>query len=555
MKIRAFILAALLFPWIFSQLPAQPAAGTIPPPAETAMKIIHGDAIRAHMRFLADSLLEGRGTGTRGYDIAARYVQTELESMGLRPAGNEGGWYQSVPLRHAVADPARSSLVLVANGQERKLVDAEEYVLYPHMQQAEISVEAPIVFVGFGVTAANRNYDDYAGADVKGKIVAMIYGAPASFPATERAYYSSSEVKNRNALAHGAVGRITVLLPEDWKRYPWAWIVPQLQVGDMHWLDPKGIPHEGFPELRARAWLSEKGAAALFAGASRTLEQAFATARAGQPQAFPLPAVARIQTVATHHDIHSSNIIAVLPGSDPALRDQYVVYTAHVDHLGICPAVQGDNVCHGAVDNASGTAAVLEVARAFASLPKPPRRSVLFVFVTGEEMGLLGSDYFAEYPTVPRKSLVANVNIDGAPGIYYAMKDVVPLGSEHSTLAKTVEEAASALNYTLSPDPMPEEVSFIRSDQYSFVLRGIPAVDIEDGVNAVDPKINGFEVIKKWLTTEYHTPLDNMDQPLDYESAAKGTQLNFLVGYKLAEQPQPPAWNPGDFFGTTFGAK
>ena len=555
MKKRLLLFAALLCPMIFSQLPARPAEGTIPPPAEAVMKIIQGDAIRAHMRFLADSLLEGREPGTRGHEIAARYVQTELESMGLRPAGNEGSWYQPVPLRKAVADAGRSSLALVRDAQERKLVDGEDYVLYPHMQQTETSVEAPVVFVGFGVTAPNRKYDDYAGTDVKGKIVAMIYGAPASFPATERAYYSDGAVKARNAVAHGAVGILYVLMPEDWKRWPWAWIAPQLQVGRMRWLNPKGIPHEGFPNLLARAWLSEKGAAALFAGAPKSLEEAFATARAGQPQAFPLPSLARVHTVATHQDFKSPNIVGVLTGSDPALRDQYVVYTAHVDHLGICPAVHGDNVCHGAVDNASGTAALLEIARAFAGLPRPPPRSVLFVFVTAEEMGLLGSDYFAEYPTVPRKSLVANVNIDGAPGLYYAMKDVVPMGIEHSTLARTVEEAAAAMNYTLSPDPMPEEVGFIRSDQYSFVLRGIPAVDISDGVNAVDPKINGLEVIKKWLTTEYHTPLDNMDQPLDYESAARGAQLNFLVGYKVAQQPQPPAWNAGDFFGTTFGGK
>jgi Zn-dependent M28 family amino/carboxypeptidase len=178
---------------------------------------------------------------------------------------------------------------------------------------------------------------------------------------------------------------------------------------------------------------------------------------------------------------------------------------------------------------------------------------VLFLFVTGEELGLLGSDYFAHFPTVPLRKIVANVNIDGAPGMFYAMKDVVPLGIEHSSLDKNVETAAREMGYEISPDPMPEEVAFIRSDQYSFVLKGVPAVDIVDGIKSTDPQVNGLEVIKKWLTTRYHTPLDNMDQPINYESAAKASGLNFLVGYEVAQQDEPPTWNPGDFFGAKFG--
>jgi Zn-dependent M28 family amino/carboxypeptidase len=259
--------------------------------------------------------------------------------------------------------------------------------------------------------------------------------------------------------------------------------------------------------------------------------------------------------VAAQSVIQSSNIVAELKGSDPALRDQYVVYTAHVDHLGICPAIEGDNVCHGALDNASGTSTLLEIARAYASLPQPPRRSVVFAFVTGEEMGLLGSDYFAHFPTVPLKSIVANVNIDGAPGVYFPLQDVVALGAEHSTLGGEVAAAAKVMGYDVSPDPMPEEVSFIRSDQYSFVLQGVPAVDIEDGGKSTDPKINGLEVIKKWLVTRYHTPLDNMEQPIDFDAAAKGAVMNFLVGYQVAQHDRVPSWNKGDFFGTAFGPR
>ncbi len=526
-----------------------------------AAKAIRPEQIRAHMRFLSDTLLQGRAPGTPGYDIAARYVASELEGMGLQP-GASGKWFQPVPLEKAVTDANASSFVLTVNGKDQKLTDAKDYVLSAWFanpagkaSKAESDVEAPVVFVGFGVTAPDQKYDDYAGVDVHGKIVAGIYGAPSSFPSTERAYYSDSVVKEENAVAHGAVGVIQIMLPEDWKRYPWEWIVPQIQMGEMHWLNHSGVPHNFFPQLKGNVLLSQKSAEVLFAGAPKSADKVFADARAGKPQGFALPASAHIHTVATQTLIHSPNIVAELRGSDPALRDQYVVYTAHVDHLGLCPAVEGDNVCHGALDNASGTASLLEIARAYATLPKPPRRSVLFVFVTGEEMGLLGSDFYAQYPTVLLKSIVANVNIDGAPGAYFPMKDLVVLGPEHSTLAHEVSSSAQALGYDLSPDPMPEEVMFIRSDQYSFVLRGVPSVDVTDGVKSTDPKINGLEVIKKWLVTRYHTPLDNMDQPIDFDSAAKGSVMNFLVGYEVAQHDGVPEWNKGDFFGTTFGPK
>ena len=546
----------LISPAAFSQSSSDRAA------AEFASKTIRADQIRAHMRFLSDSLLQGRAPGTPGYDIAAHYVATELEGMGLHP-GVGGSWYQPVTFEKAVNDSAVGSLTLTINGQEQKLVESKDYVLSPWFAspaskeggRTESDVSAPLAFVGFGVTAVNRNYDDYAGIDVHGKIIVIIYGAPSTFPSTERAYYSDGVTKAKNAIAHGAVGVISISLTEDWKRFPWDWIVPQIKAGSMRWLDMNGVPSDFFPQIRGRAFLSQQGAETLFKGTPKMLDEVFATARAGKPQAFALPATVHIHTVATQSVIESPNIVAGLKGSDPAVRDQYLVYTAHVDHLGICPAVEGDNVCHGAMDNASGTVSLLEIARAYASLPKPPRRSVLFVFVTGEEKGLLGSDYFAHFPTVPLKSIVADVNIDGAPGLYYSMKDVVPLGSEHSSLGKDVAAAAKELGYEVSPDPMPEEVAFIRSDQYSFVLQGVPAVDITDGVKATDPKVNGLEVIKKWLVTRYHTPQDNMDQPMDFDSAAKGSVLNFLVGYQVAQHDVAPTWNKGDFFGTTFGPK
>jgi Peptidase family M28/PA domain len=529
------------------------AQGSSSAPEQAALNAIRPDAIRAHMRFLSDSLLQGRGTGTPGYQIAARYVATELEAAGLHPAGVNGSWYQNVPLRKSVADDGKSSLVLVSKSGEQILVSLKDYVLYGDLNRTDSKVEASVVFVGFGVTAPERDYDDYAGTDVKGKIVVWLDGAPAKFPSTVRAYYSDFNGKAKNAVAHGAVGIMDLMTPEDQKRYAWDWFMPQIQMGIMQWLERDGSPHNGFPELRGGALLSQSGTEKLFAGASKTLDQVFDAARASQPHSFALPVTACIHSISTHTSADSPNIIAELPGSDPALRNQYVVYTAHVDHLGICPPVNGDNVCHGALDNASGVASLLEIARAFAGLPKAPRRSILFVFVTGEEMGLLGSDYFANFPTVPRSAIAADVNIDGAPGLFYDMKDLIVLGIEHSSLEQQVQSAAKRVGYSLTPDPMPEENFFVRSDQYSFVQQGVPAVNIGDGIQSIDPKIDGFKLQKEWMVTKYHTPLDNMDQVLDYNSGAKAAGVNFLVGYEVAQQDITPTWNKGDFFGDKFG--
>ena len=524
-------------------------------PEEPALSAIRPEAIRAHMRFLSDSLLQGRGVGTPGYQIAARYVAAQLEAADLHPAGADGNWFQTVPLRKAVCDDGKSSLVLVNGGGEQVLVPLKDYVLFGDLNQTENTVEAPLVFVGFGVSATERGYDDYAGADVRNKIVVTLLGAPAKFPSTVRAYYSDYLVKQRIAVAHGAVGYVEIMMPEDRKRLPWEWFMPQIQMGNAAWLDTKGHAHNGFPEIRAYAMMSPSGTEKLFAGAGMTLDQIFETARSGRPQSFALPASARVHTISAHTSADSPNILGEIAGSDPVLRNQFVVYSAHVDHLGICPPKNGDNVCHGALDNASGTASLLEIAHAFASLPKAPRRSVLFLFVTGEEMGLLGSDYFANFPTVSRQAIVADINIDGAPGLLYPMKDLVALGVEHSSLEQPAQSAAARIGYLLSPDPEPEENMFIRSDQYSFVQQGIPAVFIGDGIHAVDPAVDGLKMQKEWAVTKYHTPLDNMDQLLDYDSGARASRVNFLLGYEVAQQEAAPAWNKGDFFGDEFGPR
>jgi Zn-dependent M28 family amino/carboxypeptidase len=553
--VRAFSVAVLLVATFCVPSSAQelnPADRAI---ADAAIKVIRPEAIAAHMRFLSDDLLEGRQTGARGHEIAARYVATELESLGLAPAGVNGMWFQPVPLRKVDLVPEQSSFELVRDGKEHTLAFAEDYIMGGNALLTDTSVDAGVAFVGFGVTAPEFQYDDYAGMDVHGKVVVILRGAPPRFPSTERAYFSDSVVKARNAAAHGAVGIITILSPEYFERYKWNWIVPQIRAGSMSWLDPKGVPADVVPEIRASALMNESGAQDLFAGAPKTLAEVFAASRESKPASFLLPVSVKIHRVSRYTAIESRNVIARLAGSDPKLAQEYVVFTAHVDHLGICRPAEEDTICHGAWDNASGTSAVLEVARAFSSLPRAPRRSILFVFVTGEEKGLLGSDYFAHFPTVPIENIVADVNIDGAPGLLWPNKDIVPLGAEHSSLGNDVEVAARNMGYAISPDPIPEEVIFIRSDQYSFVKRGVPAVFMNPGLQSADPKVDGTEVFHKLISSIYHTPKDNMSQQFYFDSAARSTGLSFLVGYEVAQQTERPTWNAGDFFGTKFGQK
>jgi Zn-dependent M28 family amino/carboxypeptidase len=377
----------------------------------------------------------------------------------------------------------------------------------------------------------------------------MFYGAPAKFPSAQRAHYSAGRVKLANAVAHGAVGTMLIWAGPEEKRIPFDRLVRFYREQSLRWLDQNGVPNDAQPQIRASATLSRQGAESLFANSARSLQDALDTAAQGQPQAFPLEASATIHVVSEHSNVHSPNIVAKLPGSDPRLKDEYVVYSAHADHLGIAEPLNGDSIYNGAVDNASGTAALLTIARAFSTLPKAPRRSILFLVVTGEEEGLLGSDFFAHNPTVPISQIVGNINMDGVP-LFYDFRDIVPLGAEHSSIGAVVDEVAHRLGLEVSPDPVPEEVFFIRSDQYSFVRQGVPAVDITEGFKARDPKINGREVSFEWEKTRYHTPKDDMEQPLNFDAATRCTRVNLAVGYILAQQGQRPTWNKGDFFGT-----
>jgi Zn-dependent M28 family amino/carboxypeptidase len=294
--------------------------------------------------------------------------------------------------------------------------------------------------------------------------------------------------------------------------------------------------------------LSSATATRMFEGAPKSFTDALAAAADSKPQGFALPASIVLHVVSRHSEVTSPNIAAILPGADPQLKNEYVVFSAHVDHLGIGKAIDGDSIYNGAADNASGTAALLEIAQAMSSMPTPPRRSILFLAVAGEEEGLLGSDYFAHYPTVPITQIAANVNMDGV-ALFYDFKDIVALGADHSSLGAVVDSVAQRMGLEVSPDSMPEEVFFIRSDQYSFVKQGVPSVFISEGYKTVDPKLDGKAISLNWEAKYYHTPKDDMNQPnLNFDAAAKCTRVDLAVGYEVAQQTNRPKWNDGDFF-------
>jgi len=536
------------------------AMGTSDETVTSTMDEIRPEAMRAHIRFLADDLLEGRGPGTQGYKLAANYVASHFEALGLEPAGVDGTYFQPVPLRKVDLEPGRSSMSVSRNGQGQTLTYAEDYLLDAwsanNFQDAETSVTAPVVFAGYGVTAPELEHDDYANVDVSGKIVALFeFAAPPSFPDSQRAYYSSNSVKAQTAADHGAVGMMTFMRPQDAELWPWDWCVPQFKNGSLCWLDDQGAPQSlesVIPEIRARVLLNRSGAEALFVDAPHSLDEVFAAAEEGSLPYFDLPVEVNVETFTRHRAMDCANVAAILPGSDPVLRNEYVVFTAHLDHLGVGEPMDGDAIYNGAYDNASGVAALMEVARALTDLPEPPPRSVVFIAVTGEEHGLVGADYFAHNPTVPVDQIVANINID-CVAIWYDPLDVVAYGSEHSTIGHAVKNAGSRLGIEISPDPMPEECFFIRSDQYAFVRQGIPAVWVATGTKTGDPELDGAAIMKDWLQTRYHTPKDDFDQPIDFNAAAKHARLFFLIGYEVASDPERPVWNSGDFFGETFG--
>ena len=514
-------------------------------------------AIEAHMNFLADDSLEGRDTGSRGHQIAANYIATQLAALGLEPAG-EQGYFQSVPMRKALLVQSSAKMSLTKNGKTTNFDYPKQFFTSPSTLHAKVDVTAPLVFVGYGLVSKEFNLDDYANLDVKGKIVVMLSGRPKSLPSEEAAHIQS--LKAENAAERGAVGVITLHTPSEEKVRPYANSLMYLTSPRMRWLHKDGKAEGEFDSLVGSAYLHPDAAKVLFEGASRSLDDIFADLAAEKvPTGFALEGTVNLKRESTTEDITSPNVAAVLPGSDPKLKDEYVVVTAHSDHIGFSNDIRSkDKINNGLMDNAAGVSIMLETARLFAQQAERPKRSLLFVAVTGEEKGLLGADYFAHNPTRPINKLVANVNID-MPVLLYPFADIVAFGANHSSLGATVDTAAAAVGIKQSPDPMPEQAIFTRSDHYTLVQQGVPSVFLMTGFTSKDPKQKGGEVWGKFFAKHYHKPTDDKAGltadfgAIRYDAGAVFADINYGITNEVANNPQRPVWLKDSFFGKIFG--
>jgi len=507
---------------------------------------------RAHVEFLADDLLEGREAGTRGFDLAARYAATEMEKCGLEPAGEDGTFFQAVPLVESRLVEGR--ILLEGKGRAEELEWRADFLMRGNPREDEARVRAPVVFAGYGVRAPALGRDDYAGRDVKGAVVAVLAGAPDGLKGEERAHLSSIAQKAREAARHGAVGLLLLQTPDSERVLPWRRLSRASVGKTTTWVRPDGTPETAAPELEGAAMLSLGGVEKLAALAGRGFERAVEAAEKRSRRPVDLGVTVTLEARSENRRFTSRNVIGRLSGRDPTLASTHVVYTAHLDHEGIGKPVGGDSIYNGAYDNAAGSAVVLEAARVLADAPSPPRRSILFLLVTAEEKGLLGSAYFAAHPTVPAESLVADVNVD-MPLFLFPVAEVVAYGSETSTLGDAVRAAAAREGLAVAPDPVPEEHLFIRSDQYSFVQRGVPAVFLMTGTDSTEPTVDGLARWREFLEHEYHTPGDDVGEPMDLPSAARFIRFAVDLGWSVAESSERPRWRDDSFLGRTFGQR
>ena len=516
---------------------------------------VRADAIRSHVEFLAGDLLEGRAAASRGYDIAAAYVAAEFRQCGLKPAGAPDSYYQTVPLLEATAVLPGSSAELVVEGASHSFEYSTDYLPSADFLSASSTLSAPLTFAGYGIAAPELGYDDYATLDLKGRIAVIFSGAPPSFPHNQRAYFSSSDNKYAMLIEHGAVGAVIVDSPTDARRTPWERSVAMSWRPQMRWLDQAGKAQQTFEQLKLRFRFNDAAAAHLFNGAERDFESVRNAIETAPVTGFVLPGLLTLSATTGLRKTESANVVAVLPGSDPKLKDEYVVISAHLDHLGRGSAVNGDSVYNGAHDNAVGIGIMLEMARALNLSGVKPRRSLIFIAVTGEEKGLLGSDYFAQMPPmIAPGALVANINMD-MPLLFTPTEDLVALGEEHSSLGASARAAAQSEGYRLSPDPTPEQVSFVRSDQYSFIRQGIPSIVLSSGDKSRDPRTDAAELKRDFREKHYHQPSDDLSLPMDFDSAAALARVNLRIALEIANAQARPAWKAGDFFGRKFAGK
>ena len=535
------------------QAPQQDLGQAALSPAERsdpAAAAIDANQIAATVTFLADDLLQGRDTGSEYYDIAAAYVASRYMAMGLQPA-NGDSFMQDIVFRSTTAGDA--ALSYAAGDETVQLEAGKDFVVTGSYAERQVDLTAPMVFVGQGIHSPENGIDDYAGVDVAGKIVVVVSGAPKGLPGEVASTLANT--KTEYASQQGAVGMISIRNLESLERMSFDKLATYLQEPRETWVGPDGKANVADPNLRFSAYLSPDAAARLIAASGHDLQDMLETyddARAKtRPAAFDLAGTASVSVASEWEDKTSANVVAMLPGSDPALAGEYVVMSAHLDHVGnhLSDVVEGeetDTIYNGAMDNATGVATMLEVARVIAMGPSRPRRPILFAAVTAEEKGLLGSEYLAKNFVRDDGEPVGVVNFD-MPVLLYDLADVVGFGAENSTMGQTLIRAGASTGIGVSPDFLPEENLFTRSDHYSFVKEGVPALFLMTGVQN-----GGKEAFTNFLGTNYHKPTDDLTQDLNWESARKFALLNYQIVKLTANADERPMWYEGNYFGDNF---
>jgi hypothetical protein len=493
----------------------------------------------AHIQYLADDKLEGRNVGSEGFEKAAAYVTEQFKSAGLKPAGADG-YLQPVRFQVAETDESQSSIKLTLETKTQQLELGEDAFFVPHAD-GNAMISAPAVFAGYGLTVPELNYDDFAGLDAKGKYVVYLSGGPASTPAAVKAHYQSRDERLKWLKKSGAVGMAIIPNPKaaevPWSRTAGSRLAPKMELSDL------GLAGE--PNLPITMEFNPAHAENLFAGSGHSFQEVLDALNEDKPlPRFPL--VVRIQarvTVKTSAT-KSENIAGVMTGSDPALSKEYVVISAHLDHLGIGEPVKGDKIYNGAMDDASGIASLIEIARGIKESGAKPKRSILFLAVTGEEKGLLGSRYFAEHPTVERKNIVADLNMDMYLPLF-PLKYLEVQGLGESTLGDDIRAVCEAAGVQVQADKQPDHNRFIRSDQYSFIRKGVPALAFKFGWLPGTPEEKKFN---DWYKERYHGPADDLSQPVDAAAAARFNDILGKLALRVADAAERPHWKTDSFF-------
>jgi Zn-dependent M28 family amino/carboxypeptidase len=518
----------------------------LPGAAFAAIQKIDPERIRAHVRFLSHDLLEGRGTGQRGGDIAAEYIATEFAIHGLKPAGDSGTYLQKVPMVGITPEPEATFSLVAPRSDARNLTPLDDYVAYDQTQQPRSDVDAEIVYVGYGIEAPEYKWDDYKGTDVRGKVLLMLVNEPPSddvsfFKGKALTYYGRWTYKYEEAARRGAVGAILIHQTE-MASYPWE-VVRNSNSGEKSFLKL-----DATPKLKVAAWVQVEVAKHMAAGAGMDLDRMIADARSRDFRPVTLPVKLKAHMVSKIRPFESNNVLAILPGSDHKLKDEAVLYTAHYDHLGIRPDMPGDNIYNGANDNATGCGILLELARAYAEAAQRPRRSILFASVTAEEQGLLGSEYLGKHPPVPAGKISLDLNYDDVPPLG-SPEEVEVSGSERTTFYPVIEAMAKTFRLKIRPDSRPEAGHYYRSDHFSLARVGIPAFSVNEGTKYKGHDAAwGMQQAEEYTSKHYHQPSDEYHPSMDFTGDAAMARFGFVLGWEAAAQSKLVGWQKGDEF-------